>query len=491
MALVIDPASEPYGARPNDPHVEFGPVWDAMMRDALAAGGATIELGSNTFYTARTPIETADGALAQLPLPWNPNDRAKIRITIRGAERALVTTYGQSGVQEITGGGIVSLLTGGATTGGRVASLIGGPRTADGQDTGHDQPVSRFTNLQVRLRDCTIRCQDDPPLTALDLSGVQQAHLDNVTVDVPHSYGATLTVPTHPSAFGIILPTVNNNALAVVRDSTVLGYFTNLAFNEHADVSAVTLGNGRVALAPWGPLAHHSSRFAYVSVENHLHVLAPVDPRSGVASRVPGRFVLSADNIDIEDAGGPFSAFAAVDHIHDGAGHLFGRFGYVRIVGNVGAVNGLRIAGPTNLRTSDLGATRFAVPADGAPELAFDEDQVSVTAAMDDTPAGSVATGCSTTMIKIRIDDHQLMITGCGASGDPEVSLLDAAGTSLATGAFTSIPGAIHQVRLTRETDGTTLSVDDVPTAHGPALPPFRAVGDDHTPSAAMHRSSM
>ena len=61
-------------------------------------------------------------------------------------------------------------------------------------------------------------------------------------------------------------------------------------------------------------------------------------------------------DVDIEDGGGAYAGFAAVDHIRDGAGQLFGTFGYVRIVGDVGAVHGLSVVGPTHLRITDLGA---------------------------------------------------------------------------------------------------------------------------------------
>lgn len=349
---IVDPTLAPYNAVPNDTAFEFGPVWDQVMSDLIAAGGGVLFLRHNVFYTSRAPVEGANGQFAQLPLPYRSNAAGKLVIEIRGARQGLFSTFGQTGTQAISAGGIVSLREGQAySPTRRTPSLIGGPVT----DPAGNTPVSTFTNLQVIISDCTIRCPDNPSLTAVDLSGVQQARVFRTAIDTPSSFGATTAVPTNAWAFGLIMPTVNNNAVSRITDSSIIGYYANLGFNEHVNVDDLLLLNGRVALVPWGPFAYHSSRFGYLTIENHRHLFAAVDPANGVLNAPRGRFAISFTNLDIEDGGGPYAAFAPVDHIRD-SGNLHGSIAYVRVVGGVGTVTGLMVTGSTKARLTDLNA---------------------------------------------------------------------------------------------------------------------------------------
>lgn len=265
---------------------------------------------------------------------------------------------GQTGTQAISAGGIVSLRAGQTySPTRRTPSLIGGPVT----DPAGNTPVSRFTNLQVIISDCIIRCPDNPSLTAVDLSGVQQARVFRTAIDTPSSFGATTAVPTNAWAFGLIMPTVNNNAVSRITDSSIIGYHANLGFNEHVNVDDLLLLNGRVALVPWGPFAYHSSRFGHLTVENHRHVFAAVDPATGVLNAPRGRFAISFTNLDIEDGGGPYAAFAPVDHIRDN-GNLYGSIAYVRVVGGVGTLTGLMVTGSTKARLTDLNGVASPPP---------------------------------------------------------------------------------------------------------------------------------
>ena len=340
-----------YGAIPNDVTKEVGPAWDSAMTAIVAAGGGVLDLGVDVYYTSRALVVGSNGEYAQLPLPFVATSAPKVPIVIRGSMAGTINYYnsGAIPVQPIRGG-IVSLLTGQAYSGTSFVPSVIGARAAN---PGITISYVSFTNLFVKFENVVVRTPNNPTLTAVDTFSVLQVETNGLTIDTPASYSGTLTVPTNPQAFGLILPTINNNAISKVRRTIICGYYGNLAFNEHADADSLLLLNGRVALVPFGPSAYRPGTFAQVVAENHQYVISYVAPGSGVAASLPGIFPISITDINVEDAGGPYIAFASIEHLHGVADKLTGEIGYSRVLGGTGTVSGLTGAVGTKLSLTD------------------------------------------------------------------------------------------------------------------------------------------
>lgn len=206
-------------------------------------------------YMIGGALQTANNYNTQLRcgVVANPDHTPMISIQITGEESLVGLPLNLFTQAPPTSGTILfSTLT--SSTG--VASVLGIPRGCGG-----------FTGLSpicIRLENFTIRCPNNPQLSAIDFEYAMQAVVTNSKADISREPPATLQ-PNNTNSTGLRMPMVNNNCLSKVQNGfTTYGYYYGLSFSEHFEADYLVILNCYRAVRAM--VAGHGSHIAHLVI---------------------------------------------------------------------------------------------------------------------------------------------------------------------------------------------------------------------------------
>lgn len=265
---------------------------DASIAAAQASGSnlAQVYVLPRT-YTFSRPLQQggARKANAQVPLPLLVTGAApKMTLAIRCLiPQPPLPMFGQT-VRQDAGAIFQSTLT------GQVFSATYGIPSVIGSVTDVQAGSLEFNNMMVVLENIRVRCPDNPSLTGIDLSHVAETQLRGVHTDSGFTQwvlgvGPNISEPTHPHAYGLIMPTHDNNAWQLVESYSTVGFYTGICVAEHTKVNYLHVGATKVGCAPaWVDGGGHPYAIDHAIIEKCPWVLASVDPTGGGVQGVGG-----------------------------------------------------------------------------------------------------------------------------------------------------------------------------------------------------------
>lgn len=202
---------------------------------------------------------------AQLTLPAVPSTGNKLTLVFQGPADASGVRHWEQTVPQTCGATLVSFFVHAtpqaqidSINAGGNSAVIGGPA----QPGGYGTTALKYSNINAVFQDISIltaHSQSGLTLSALDLSGVANASLENF------SYGTTGTVAdpstdfVSPGSFsaglsiGLLLPSSGNNDNVLLRNVTCSGGYTYGAFvTEHTDIYSMRILYCWAAFCPVG-----------------------------------------------------------------------------------------------------------------------------------------------------------------------------------------------------------------------------------------------
>lgn len=171
-------------------------------------------------------------------------------------------------------------------TGAAYSSIYGIPSVI-GSVTDKQAGSLEFNNLMVVFENIRVRCPDNPSLAGVDLSHVAETEINGLHTDSGFTawvlgVGPNMSEPLNPWAYGLIMPTHDNNAWQLIRSYSSVGFYTGICVAEHTKVNYMHIGASKVGVAPaWGDAGGHPHAVDHAIIEKCPHVMASVDPTGG------------------------------------------------------------------------------------------------------------------------------------------------------------------------------------------------------------------
>lgn len=200
----------------------------AAVDAAAQAGGGRVFFPIGKYRVAG-PLKDPAGANAQIVLPNRLTYAAEPMPIVLEGPFPPATNYSLNRPEAVTerGAVIISDHKGGG-------SVIGSPWGPTGS-------FEKFSNIAAIFKNLIIRTYGNPDVTGLDLGHAFSCDLSDVIVDAGASVMDDVPEPTHPSAYGIIAPLVNNGALVAFNRVQVVGYYVGVQFSEHFTANLIQL----------------------------------------------------------------------------------------------------------------------------------------------------------------------------------------------------------------------------------------------------------
>jgi hypothetical protein len=305
-----------YGAVGDD-KTDNTAAFSACLKDVIAAGGGRMMIPDG-IYRGRIII---------------PGTKAWITVEIAG-ESEPTPVYGTIGAFPFPKNGTI------------IKCLAESGPAVIFADNVPEKLYSRFSGINVSLRNLDVRTYNNPSIGGIDLLNAVQCKLENVFVNTD-IYNVQASKPTHGTA-GLSTPACNNGALTILRNVVVTGYHTGILVNEHTDGDNIVVAsniNGLEFL-----FNHHASRFGRVGTYRNTHHLT-----------VSGRHGFSIEQMNTEQPGkGQTDANnawqALVSDINDPKNLGFGDINYWVVEGGVGAVSKFVCNGGASIRARRIGS---------------------------------------------------------------------------------------------------------------------------------------
>lgn len=262
---------------------------------------ATIKIPAATgrFYGIAGALKTGGSAKgnAQLTLPVVPATGNKLTITFEGPASGAGVQHWQQVVPQTGGATLFSFFVHASTTAqltsinnGGNSAVIGGPSQPGGYGIG----PGVFSNVSAIFYNISILTSHSAyglTLTALDLSGVANASLENFAYGTAGS--VTGTDYQSPGVFstglsiGVLMPANGNNDLCLVRNVTCFGGYTYGFFaTEHSDIYSMRILYCWAGFCPVGTYwssvgSTHAITATLLSIETCTYLLYFIGAGSG------------------------------------------------------------------------------------------------------------------------------------------------------------------------------------------------------------------
>jgi hypothetical protein len=212
--------------------------------------------------------------------------------------------------------------------------IIGG---SNGNTTG-------FTAIDFRVKDLTLRNQNNPIGSGLNCGYVSECYVEDALTDVDVSNRFSTAQPTTATAVGIIMPLINNQNQSYLRNVVVTGYYKGIEHSEHLVGDNVTISMCVQGLVPLA--SNHPSYISRLASWWNNYDIYP----TGASSYLDiGELAIEASNGSLAPA---WTGHA--DSIYDPNNYLFGGTVYQEIQSGTAAPAAWVANGGGNFRTSEL-----------------------------------------------------------------------------------------------------------------------------------------
>lgn len=318
---------------------------DAAYGHATTTGHARVLFDAKKYLLAAAPSRPTAGLL-------QPSGQLLIPKRVSGpmVNLELVGAGTQQGKQDVFGvgeqlGGTILVSTATPSWSGHDEGL---PPAILASSRGDDW--GGFNRVTVAIFGIAFRAPSNPSIMGVNMLWAPQLRLESVRIDTTDDL-INVAEPTHAWATGLALPYVNNNAMVLVRDLSVVGFYGGMLFAEHTDATSILFFGCKVALMSAGVPAH-TARFGLATVEWCPTVLGQVDWTTGLIP-CSGEFLI-IDLLDVEEYNGfsPAMAWAPqVNHVYDPSNRLVG---WIKISRSSYSSIPLAVSGGSHLRIEQL-----------------------------------------------------------------------------------------------------------------------------------------
>lgn len=321
---------------------------DAAYTAAAAGNGIGIVEYDEGIYLHSGALQTTGNYYAQVMLPTRAVTSSKVVIIERPKRRSGVGL--PSGFQSTTQLGAVVFKS--SLTGQTYSGTHGTPSVTGGPDP---QKTGTFSNVCYISQGISYRQAANPSLCNLNLQLMYQAIVEDSFHDTSDTVAGGITQPTAVTGIAVLMPIVNNNALAEYRGNNwAIGYYAGFGISEHSNAENLTAYRCYVGLNIQGDY-YHAAIVQLATVEHCPYVIATVDPSAGIVNPTgaSGYATFNIDLLTIEDATSTWAV--PTYHVNDPGNDYHGRVRYLRVVPGTGTVTGaLTVNGATNLARDDL-----------------------------------------------------------------------------------------------------------------------------------------
>lgn len=322
---------EDYGAI-HDGSTDDTAAIQAAINACAAAGGGTIYFPGGT-YVINGALQDGARGNAQLLLPAvHTTSGQQIPISLLGQVLPSPMPW-LAGAQPYLYG--VTLK--GTLNSGAGGALLGGWGPVGSSDN--------FSLIIVRIENLAFEMPANPVLSALNLSHIASAELDNVFCIAGTNYDfSVVTQPTTATSYGIDLPAVNNGAIVNVRRTGVMGFYNGIRATEHADIDGLFISACYIAMV--NPAAGHAVRIGKLLIAWCVYALKFTGAQHLLVN------ILNIEHYNPAQYGAKW--FQPVTDIEDPSNYGIGRITYHITISVTGADDPIVINGATNLQITSI-----------------------------------------------------------------------------------------------------------------------------------------
>jgi len=353
---------------------------------------AEVVFEPGTYLVMAALIKGGDNkACAQIPLPYR--DRAtkpKATLSWIGVESAAGFANGFQTVPPRNGTIIKSTLTAQSYDASYGLPAVVGSYTPE-QGAGAASGGAHFSNMLFHARGIVIVTPRNPSISAWDLCGVSQIHLDmcGATGDFPLTYAAVWSQPGKDS-WGLRTPLTTNNACQVISRFHACGFEFGVLAGEHLNAQEIAVTCNAFGLTVNG--GGHAVVIGGLIAERNGSNISYLDG-GGTTRNDPPVLIISKAATE----GGSGSTY----DFDDASNRLYGRVGWAGSSA-VPRLNGAANLGVYRIDVAAGPATAPAVPATTVAHTnAFWRDCAVVVAGgtVTEIAVGGVATGLTSGMV--------------------------------------------------------------------------------------------
>jgi hypothetical protein len=343
-------------------------AWQAALDYAHSLGGGRIISSIPGVSIIAGALQDTGGANAQLLLPAvDYGDTETVTIVIEGAfapgSGVAVGSTTPIPVHQLVLKSTLTTGTGGAVIGGQ----------------GPSGTSESFTNVELYLRNVTVRLPANPVLSGLNLLKVACADLDSVIVDAGSYSIPSISVPTTSTSYGIKLPDLDNGAHTRLGRVDVVGFYNGLLYNEHTLGQYVFTWACKIGHV-FNGVAYHASEFLRMG---YYHC------QTGIKA-IGGAHYVDIWQLNVEHAAS--GTWAPAYDIDDASNYLHAYIRWHVVKATVGVDSTFTINGGSHVTTAQTGSA----PAGGSPYALTVEDEGSsvdaATTSLNYTGSGVTAT---------------------------------------------------------------------------------------------------
>ncbi len=300
-------------------------VAKARLYAATSAGGtngqAEVRFQSLTYMIAGALVQGGSTkGNSQLTLPIIPEAEQVVTLTFKGAgDNATLPHWNQTTPQR----GGTTLLTVSAGTNDNTygeACVLAGPNPAQG----YGDAAVLFSNMRVIIDGINIGTPSNPTICGMDFAGVAQAHVKSMATfpDITNGTGPVPRGGTTDYQFGLRMPSVGNQSMALVDTYTSEGQLFAIVIGEHTIIRHICVIYGGIGIQCTSKKSNFDNTY-HQSLDMH----ADIGECYAAIQTVFHAYTLQVLVMTLEGITGPI--------ISDSAGALLGEIHMSKVTGNV------------------------------------------------------------------------------------------------------------------------------------------------------------